>query len=80
MSEQERNLRKIPGQQHHTSSTIRVFATTNLKLFALVDLSELDTPEAIRKALCFSLNISDWDNAAIYHTEVGQTEHGIYDH
>ena len=45
-------------------------------MFALVDLTELETPDAIRKALCMSLNVQDWDNAAIYHTEVGQFEHG----
>ncbi|KAF8458254.1 hypothetical protein BDZ91DRAFT_785891 [Kalaharituber pfeilii] len=80
VSEQERTLRRIPGRQVSTNGLqekgpLRVFATSNLKLFALVDLTESDNADAIRKALCFSLNIQEWDSASIYHTEAGQTEH-----
>jgi len=85
VSEQEKTLRR-PGHRQASSSSsgipqeklpLRVFTTTNLKHFALVDLTELESPDAIRKALCLSLNIPDWETATIYHTEVGQTEHGM---
>jgi len=85
VSEQERALKRVPGHRQVSSSSgvpqekypLRVFATTNLKHFALVDLTELESADAIRKTLCLSLNILDWETAAIYHTEVGQTEHGM---
>lgn len=81
VSEQERTLRR-PGHRQASSSGVsqeklplRVFTTTNLKHFALVDLTELESPDAIRKALCLSVNIPDWEMATIYQTEVGQTNH-----
>jgi len=85
VSEQEKTLRRAPGHRQAPSSSgvpqeklpLRVFTTTNLKHFALVDLTELESPDAIRKALCLSLSILDWETAAIYNTEVGQTEHGM---
>src|SRR5690606_26049131 len=54
--------RRTPNQRQVSSGAavqerniIRVFATMNLKLYSLVDLTDTDTPDAIRKALCLSL-------------------------
>ena len=83
VSEQERTLRLAPGHRQVPSGgrqervPIRVFVTTNFKLFALVDLTEIETADAIRRALCFAIGVQEWDSVSIYHTEVGQTTHGM---
>lgn len=83
VSEQERTLRLAPGHRQVTSGSrqerlpIRVFVTTNFKIFALVDLTEIETADTIRKALCLALGVQEWDTVSIYRTEVGQTAHGM---
>ncbi|RAL15469.1 putative MAP kinase kinase kinase (Bck1) [Aspergillus homomorphus CBS 101889] len=43
--------------------------------YRLVDITEMDSVETLRSAICQSLGISDWTAAQIYLTEPGQTEH-----
>lgn len=43
--------------------------------FRLVDLTDADTPDSIRQAICRALNYTDHDMAQIHLTEPGQLEH-----
>ncbi|KAL8741012.1 MAG: hypothetical protein Q9190_006340 [Brigantiaea leucoxantha] len=76
MSEQEKFFafkeralaRPTPGKRF-------VFATPDNWNYRLVDITEADSPEAIRETLCRSLSITDSDLALIYLTEAGQLDH-----
>ncbi|KAK6349999.1 hypothetical protein TWF696_006251 [Orbilia brochopaga] len=58
-----------------SSKTLLFFVTTNLKQFNLLDLTLTTDPDTVRKAICHVVGIDDWENAKIFLTEVGQTEH-----
>lgn len=84
ISDQDRGGRRVPAHRQVSGDPIaekpvpasRVFVTKDLRIYVLVDITELDSADVIRKTLCSTLNIQDWSQVAIYHTEVGQTEHG----
>ncbi|KAF3908469.1 hypothetical protein ABW21_db0203595 [Orbilia brochopaga] len=59
-----------------SAKTLLFFVTTNLKQFNLLDLTLTTDPDMVRKAICHVVGIDDWENAKIFLTEVGQTEHG----
>ena len=43
--------------------------------YRLVDVTDLDSVENLRSAICQNLGISDWPGAQIFLTEPGQTDH-----
>ncbi|KAB8067665.1 hypothetical protein BDV29DRAFT_163133 [Aspergillus leporis] len=43
--------------------------------YRLADITDMDSVETLRAAICHSLDISDWPNAQIFQTEPGQAEH-----
>lgn len=53
-----------------------IFVTRDGKIWVLVDISNLDSVDAIRKEICDNLMISEWDVAQIHLTEVGQAANG----
>lgn len=55
-----------------------VFVTRDGKIWVLVEISNLDTVDAVRKEICENLAISEWDAAQIHLTEVGQGATGIF--
>lgn len=71
-SEQERlALRAKPAQKGKRW----MFATADGWNYRLVDVTDLDSVETLRAAICQSLGISDWPGAQIFLTEPGQTDH-----
>ena len=52
-----------------------VFVTPDQWNFRLVDITEVDTAETIREAICRNLNYTDHDTAQLYLTEPGQVDH-----
>ncbi|KAL7273821.1 mitogen-activated protein kinase kinase kinase [Rhizina undulata] len=71
-----KNLRSAPGVAGNggsKSKSLFVFVTRDGKVWVLVDLTNLDTVDALRKEICLNLGIGDWDNAEIHLTEVGLT-------
>ncbi|KAF9891132.1 hypothetical protein FE257_005068 [Aspergillus nanangensis] len=51
------------------------FITMDGWTYRLVDITEMDSVDALRAAICQNLGISDWFGAKIFLTEPGQTEH-----
>ncbi|PWY92439.1 hypothetical protein BO70DRAFT_383990 [Aspergillus heteromorphus CBS 117.55] len=72
MSDHERlTLRAKPAPKGKKWS----FVTLDGWNFRLVDITEMDSVETLRSAICQSLGIADWTGAQIFLTEPGQTEH-----
>ncbi|PWY84566.1 mitogen activated protein kinase [Aspergillus sclerotioniger CBS 115572] len=72
MSDHERlALRGKPMQK----SKKWTFVTLDGWNYRLVDITEMDSVETLRSAICQSLGIADWTGAQIFLTEPGQTEH-----
>ncbi|KAG2412232.1 hypothetical protein HFD88_009789 [Aspergillus terreus] len=51
------------------------FVTLDGWTYRLVDITDMDSVETLRAAICQSLGISDWPGAQIFQTEPGQAEH-----
>ncbi|KAL9580950.1 MAG: hypothetical protein Q9212_004182 [Teloschistes hypoglaucus] len=76
MSEQERFFAfKEKSMARPTPGKKFVFATPDFWNYRLVDITDADTAEAIKEAVCRSLSISDSDAAQIFLTEAGQHDH-----
>ncbi|OOF99790.1 hypothetical protein ASPCADRAFT_161001 [Aspergillus carbonarius ITEM 5010] len=72
MSDHERlALRGKPMQK----SKKWTFVTLDGWNYRLVDITEMDSVETLRSAICQSLGIADWTGAQIFLTEPGQTEY-----
>ncbi|KAJ9193280.1 hypothetical protein DTO164E3_7975 [Paecilomyces variotii] len=52
-----------------------LFVTADGWNYRLVDVTDLDSADALRRAICQNLGMSDWVNAQIFATEPGQTDH-----
>ncbi|EAW09685.1 putative MAP kinase kinase kinase (Bck1) [Aspergillus clavatus NRRL 1] len=52
-----------------------IFVTLDGWNYRLVDITDMDSVETLRAAICNYLGISDWTGAQIFLTEPGQTEH-----
>lgn len=52
-----------------------VFVTLDGWNYRLVDITDMDSVETLRGAICKSLGISDWMSTQIFLTEPGQSEH-----
>lgn len=52
-----------------------VFVTLDGWNYRLVDITDMDSVETLRAAICQNLGISDWGSAQIFLTEPGQTDH-----
>jgi len=61
-----------------SSKILMFFVTTNSKQFTLVNLTEATDADMVRKMICHSVGIEDWESAMIYLTQVGQSEHGMF--
>ena len=74
MSEQDRQLR---DRSLHRSSQPRkyVFVTPDQYNYRLVDITDADSAEAIREAVCKAIHILDVDLTQVFLTEAGQIEH-----
>ncbi|GAB1211747.1 mitogen-activated protein kinase kinase kinase [Aspergillus terreus] len=51
------------------------FVTLDGWTYRLVDITDMDSVETLRAAICQSLGISDWPGTQIFQTEPGQAEH-----
>jgi len=51
------------------------FATLDGWNYRLVDITDVDSADALRTAVCQNLGIADWTSAQIFLTEPGQTDH-----
>ena len=52
-----------------------IFATLDGWNYRLVDITDMDSVETLRHAICQNLGVSDWTGAQIFITEPGQIEH-----
>ena len=52
-----------------------IFATLDGWNYRLVDITDMDSVETLRHAICQNLGVSDWTGAQIFITEPGQTDH-----
>lgn len=52
-----------------------IFATLDGLNFRLINITDMDSVETLRHAICQNLGVSDWSGAQIFITEPGQTEH-----
>ncbi|KAL4897035.1 hypothetical protein BDV59DRAFT_83809 [Aspergillus ambiguus] len=52
-----------------------VFITLDGLNYRLVDITDMDSVETLRAAICQNLGIFDWPAAQIFQTEPGQSEH-----
>ena len=52
-----------------------IFATLDGLNYRLIDITDMDSVETLRHAICQNLGVSDWSGAQIFITEPGQTEH-----
>ncbi|KAL1857824.1 mitogen-activated protein kinase kinase kinase [Paecilomyces lecythidis] len=52
-----------------------IFVTADGWNYRLVDVTDVDSADALRSAICQNLGVSDWINAQIFPTEPGQTDH-----
>ncbi|KAI9929060.1 mitogen-activated protein kinase kinase kinase [Aspergillus wentii] len=72
MSDNEKTAGRVkPGQKGKKW----VFVTLDGWNYRLVDITDLDSVEMLRAAICQNLGITDWAGAQIFLTEAGQTEH-----
>lgn len=65
------------GERPSTSPTKSkkwVFVTMDGSNFRLIDITEMDSVEALRVGICQNIGV-DWTTAQLYLTEPGQTEH-----
>ncbi|KAL9103330.1 MAG: hypothetical protein Q9163_001636 [Psora crenata] len=74
VSEHERILRERTFARDRGGRRY-AFVTPDQWNYRLVDITEADTADAIREAICRSLNYTDHDMAQLYLTEPGQMEH-----
>ena len=74
MSEHERAARERASTRA-SGGRKYAFVTSDQWNYRLVDITDADTPDALREALCRNVNYSDHDLAQIYLTEPGQIEH-----
>ncbi|EWC45134.1 hypothetical protein DRE_06273 [Drechslerella stenobrocha 248] len=58
-----------------SAKTLLFFVTTDGKQFNLLDLTLATDPDTVRKLICHTVKIDDWEAAKVYLTEVGQSEH-----
>lgn len=70
MSDHER-LRGKPAQKGKKWS----FVTLDGWNYRLVDITDMDSVETLRAAICHNLGIADWASAQIFLTEPGQSDH-----
>ena len=63
------------GSQHSTLGRKFVFVTPDHWNYRLVDITEIDRPSTLRNLICLELGIQDPEQAQIFATEAGQTEH-----
>ncbi|GLB08792.1 hypothetical protein AtubIFM57258_004701 [Aspergillus tubingensis] len=73
MSDHERLT--LRGNKPMQKSKKWTFVTLDGWNYRLVDITEMDSVETLRSAICQSLGIADWTGAQIFMTEPGQTEH-----
>ncbi|KAJ5648467.1 hypothetical protein N7490_004839 [Penicillium lividum] len=52
-----------------------VFATVDNLNYRLIDIADMDSPDALRAGICNKLGIPDWVGAQIGLTEPGQADH-----
>ncbi|KAJ5749985.1 hypothetical protein N7533_007013 [Penicillium manginii] len=52
-----------------------VFATTDGLNYRLIDVSDMESVEALRAGICKDLGLNDWASAQIFLTEPGQHHH-----
>ncbi|KAL9123847.1 MAG: hypothetical protein Q9217_006764 [Psora testacea] len=74
MSEHDRVMRERAFTRDRSGRRY-VFVTPDQWNFRLVDITEAETADSIREAICRSLNYTDHDMAQLYLTEPGQVEH-----
>ena len=75
MSEQDKFALRGRTLTRGNSEKRFVFVTPDRSNYRLVDVTDLDTPDAIRERICYNLNIPDTYSAQIYLTEAGQVDH-----
>lgn len=61
--------------QSPTKSRRYVFVTKDGKFWVLVDITQADSAEHIKRDICQNLDIRDWRNVAIHQTDPGRKHH-----
>lgn len=65
----------LPVRRGNLISRRYIFVTPDCWNYRLVDVTEVETPIALRSLICIELGIADAEYAQIFVTEPGQTEH-----
>lgn len=73
MSEEEKS--GIRGRTKITLGKKFVFVTPDHWNYRLIDITELETADALRSVICLELGVQDPELAQIFLTEAGQIEH-----
>ena len=60
----------------HVSNKKYIFVTPDYWNYRLIDITDVDTAEALRNVICLELGIQDAENSQIYMTQPGQADHG----
>lgn len=67
------------GERPASATTMKtkrwIFGTLDGVNYRLIDVTDMDSVEALRAGICQKLGISDWTSAQIFLTEPGQTDH-----
>ena len=66
--------RRSPSSREPTSRKY-IFATPDHWNYRLIDVTDVDSAESLRRLICSELAIADSDFSQIYFTEAGQQEH-----
>lgn len=67
------------GERPSSATTAKtkkwIFATLDGVNYRLIDVSEMESVEALRAGICQKLGVTDWTSAQIFLTEPGRTDH-----
>lgn len=72
--------RRARGQGQFPSTrnkSVYALATRDGRVWYTIDMTHLDTVDAVRREVCSNLNIQEWESALLHVTEVGQGVHGV---
>lgn len=74
----QKNMRLVNGTTGAGNQTKKfVFVTKDGRIWVLVDVTNLETVDILRKVICGELGISEWEYASIHLTEVGHGPSGM---
>jgi hypothetical protein len=72
------SISSVDGMRRHRTSNAAsnkasyAFVTKDGRVWILIDVTNIETPYALRREICANLDINDWENATITLAEIGQ--------